>query len=370
MKPLSKKRIWLAAGLFLSAVLLLSSSILVYIQLSWFYLLRIALLFAFAWLSIQFIKTRPGNISLLVLTILFLFFLTDTGFSFRGQSHGVEQSLSHQIWYKRHWQTNAQGFRDANAARNEEMPAILFIGDSYTAGYGIKDTTHRFSNLLKKDFPDRQIMNLGVPGEGISTQMRLLIEHVRPGDVVVWQYFGDDITGDENVLAELMKDEVLVAEFMRAVDPLSSRSIPAQLLIRLSFLANYLYWDKYHPSVEASLIDILSGIYADEGYFSIHAASIRQFIAYCQEKEVPLLFVMMPILVDETTSVEIYEERVIAIAKEQGLQVLQVGSFTKSWPVSEKVVNSMDAHANEKLHHEMALRLRLLIEQELEKSKP
>jgi len=354
MKSSRRKLILGISGLFLAILLTLGSSILVYVKYAWFYPVRLSLLMLCFALFGYVLKQKPGNIILTLGTFILLFLLVDTGFSFRGSSHGVEQSLSHQVWHQRHWATNAQGYRDFDSERLTDEPAILCIGDSYTAGYGIKDTANRYSNLLQKHYEDRRVYNLGVPGEGISYQLRTLETFIRPGDVIIWQYFGDDITGDEEVLKELMKDTALVSTFMKAVDPLGHRPVFQQVFIRTSFLLNYLYWNKIHPTLESGLIEMLRRIYEEERYFSIHREQLRSFLTISRQKEASVISLIMPILINEDLSDEIYEERLLDVFLQEEVPVLRVSKLSRPLPLREKVVNKMDAHTNENMHRIIA----------------
>ncbi len=79
------------------------------------------------------------NMLLSVFTIIIIFYLTEIYFSFNTKSHPIGYSLASLIWYDKYWNpVNSSGFRDKEGAINHNKKSIVFIGDSFTAGAGIK----------------------------------------------------------------------------------------------------------------------------------------------------------------------------------------------------------------------------------------
>jgi hypothetical protein len=73
-------------------------------------------------------------------------------------------------WVQRHWRTNQAGCRDDI----EYVPAlqpgrrrVSFLGDSFTAGHGIKEVADRFSNRLRRTRPEWEVHVLA--GVGLDT---------------------------------------------------------------------------------------------------------------------------------------------------------------------------------------------------------
>lgn len=89
--------------------------------------------------------------------------------------------------------TNSAGMRGAaelTEARTDR-PRLLFVGDSYTFGFGVEDDEAYPAVLGREHLPDWEVLNLGVPGYG-PDQMLWMYEKVgrryRP-DVVVLGFF-------------------------------------------------------------------------------------------------------------------------------------------------------------------------------------
>lgn len=110
-----------------------------------------------------------------------------------------------QKWLARHDRRNAQGFRDAQPFHCE-LPAgrkrVVFLGDSFTFGYGVKDAADRFSDrvgaALNRIEPGTWVTaNLALPGleaHDMVNQLRTAI--IKPGcraDVVVYTVCLNDV---------------------------------------------------------------------------------------------------------------------------------------------------------------------------------
>lgn len=71
-----------------------------------------------------------------------------------------------------HVQNNSLGLRDIQHDTTSK-PTILFLGDSFVWGYNV-EAKDRFTELLRKDFPDIRIVNVAVPGYGTDQEYLLL----------------------------------------------------------------------------------------------------------------------------------------------------------------------------------------------------
>jgi lysophospholipase L1-like esterase len=104
-----------------------------------------------------------------------------------------------QRWMKRHWRTNAWGARDNVEYSTQLTPAkerITFVGDSFTAGHGIKDLDARFPNLIRHAYPEREIHVLANVGLDTGGELKLLEKAFAKGyqaDKVVLVYCLNDV---------------------------------------------------------------------------------------------------------------------------------------------------------------------------------
>ena len=67
---------------------------------------------------------------------------------------------------------NELGFRD-DAPQNSSKPKIAFIGDSFVWGFGV-EKNERFTEFLRRDRPDWEVLNWGVSGYGTDQEYLLL----------------------------------------------------------------------------------------------------------------------------------------------------------------------------------------------------
>jgi hypothetical protein len=102
-------------------------------------------------------------------------------------------------WVRRHWQVNGAGCRD----NIEYAPAIQpgkrrvsFVGDSFTAGHGIKNVDDRFANRLRSLHPDWEVHLLANVGLDTGSEIALLKKASSRGyqfDEVILVYCLNDV---------------------------------------------------------------------------------------------------------------------------------------------------------------------------------
>jgi hypothetical protein len=80
-------------------------------------------------------------------------------------------------WVRRHWHLNAAGCRDNveySAAIAAGKRRLTFVGDSFTAGHGIKNVEDRFANRLRALHPDWEVQVLATVGLDTGAETELL----------------------------------------------------------------------------------------------------------------------------------------------------------------------------------------------------
>ena len=102
-------------------------------------------------------------------------------------------------WVQRHWHVNSAGCRDNVEYSPTLKPGkrrISFVGDSFTAGHGIKDVEDRFPNRLRRAHPDWEIHVLASVGLDTGNELALMKKAFARGyqvDQVVLVYCLNDI---------------------------------------------------------------------------------------------------------------------------------------------------------------------------------
>lgn len=104
-----------------------------------------------------------------------------------------------QQWGRRYYLENAAGFRDNIQYSTLRAPGkrrISFLGDSFTAGHGIKSVEDRFPNLIRAAHPEWEIHVLAKLGLDTGAELAEVQKYHRDGyqfDVVVLVYCLNDV---------------------------------------------------------------------------------------------------------------------------------------------------------------------------------
>lgn len=102
-------------------------------------------------------------------------------------------------WGKRHWHVNGAGCRDNieySAAIAPGRRRVSFIGDSFTAGHGIRNIEDRFPNRIRKTHPSWEIHVLARNGFETGDELEMLESALVKGyqvDTVVLVYCLNDV---------------------------------------------------------------------------------------------------------------------------------------------------------------------------------
>lgn len=104
-----------------------------------------------------------------------------------------------QAWGKRYIVVNAAGFRDNIQYALQRTPGrrrISFLGDSFTAGHGVKSVEDRFPNRLRAVHPEWEVHLLARVGWDTGNEMQELAKYQQAGyelDQVVLVYCLNDV---------------------------------------------------------------------------------------------------------------------------------------------------------------------------------
>lgn len=87
-------------------------------------------------------------------------------------------------WLERHWHTNPAGVRDDlnySLRRTSGRRRVTFLGDSFTAGHGVKRVGDRFVNLVRQRHPEWEVHCLAELGMDTGDEIRYLGECTAKG---------------------------------------------------------------------------------------------------------------------------------------------------------------------------------------------
>jgi hypothetical protein len=250
-----------------------------------------------------------------------------------------------QRWNAIHWKPiNQHGYRDAPIDINSEKKQIVFLGDSFTAGAGVRfEETYAF--LMRNYAPDRyQVINLGWCGASTQKETKnfsRFMDDFHPRlEFVFHQHFGNDIedySGFPNVTRDILP---------RA---LTARSELAQFIE--SVLVSYKLRQSYSES--------LFRAYDNPEIFQKHLLDIRKLHDLIRANGGKVIFLIFPFLSSQqalehsTSYIQGLKSDFLKHCK-PGDYVLDVSGIASHLSTQERVVNFMDGHPSPQLHEMVA----------------
>lgn len=298
---------------------------------------------------ILFIKNnweKFANMGVVLLSLFIIIMTLEIVFMFVAKSHVYDFTLASKIWFNKFWKPiNSLGFRDEEP--NFSNPAIFFIGDSFTVGYGLKKTEERFSNIVSKKLLDERynysVINLGVNGLDTNAEYDLMINFIEKNNVapskIVLQYYGNDIEGvaEKNGLA------------YSGYTPYSDIPKYLKYLVEGSYLANFIYW-RFPKQYIYSYGKYLENIYKNQKVACEHKNDIKRFIDFCSENSIELIVVVFPFMKDLNLSDSLYVKEILKYLYENKVKTINVSPLIENIPLNDRVVNNIDGHPSKKVN--------------------
>lgn len=259
-------------------------------------------------------------------------------------SFGLTRTTSR--WFKRYDQPNAMGFRDDVDYARAAAPGkrrISFLGDSFTAGHGVKRVADRFVNLLRRRHPEWEVECLARNGLDTLGHLDLLRTLEREGhelqDVVLISCLND--------IAEL------VPEWRATATRVFSRTRDPGFLVAHSYLANTVYFRLLallEPDVRRYFACVRDAY--EEPTWALHAERLREIAALCRAHAVRLHVVLFPFLheLGAGYAYRAAHQKLAALWAAEGVPFLDLLPLLDQHAKEGLVVNRWDAHPNERAH--------------------
>ena len=312
---------------------------------------------------------RGAGLRLVAGNLLVLLFLGSValavGEAYYRYDHDTTDSLSYsktsQRWFTRHWKTNAAGFRDNVEYADSIQPGkrrITLIGDSFTAGHGVKDVEDRFANRIRKAHPEWEVRLLAQSGWDTGNELeavRTAISNREQMDQVVLVYMLNDVAdilpvwdstwrrimGDASRRPWLQKHSYLVDAMVHWIK-----------LLREPEMRNYFDFvrDGYHGPIWQRQMQRLDSL-----RIAVNAAGGHLLVV-----TFPFLHALGPK----------YEYRFIhdelkEYWRERNVPELDLLGIYQDFPPGKLVVNRFDAHPNEFAHGLAAEAIGKFLEKEM-----
>lgn len=290
------------------------------------------------------------NTSLTLLLVSSLFVGFETYYRFYADytdSFGLNKMTVR--WFARHYKMNNVGMRDNIDYQLPRSKAkkhrITFLGDSFTAGQGIKNVDDRFVNIIRKDNPDWDVQCLAVNGLCSNQELDFLngiSSHGYEFDYVVLCYVLND-------MADLLPEQQAFQQkvYTDYVDELS-------YLDTASYFMNTIHW-RIKELTDTDLTNYYS--FAKRGYegpeWNKHKATLTQIVNTVQSKGGKILVVTFPFLNNmgkgtyEFSSVHTQLDNFWDTSHVPNLDLL---SLYKPYQPDKIMVGKYDAHPNEFAH--------------------
>lgn len=283
-------------------------------------------------------KETLKKIAVPVALMVVLIIILEGVFMFVPRSHFYGGSYASRVWFNYYWHQNSFKCRDNEINTKSPQPAIFFVGDSFTAGHGIKNTNNRFSNIVANQMSSYNVVNIGQNGADTRMEYNRMIDIVKQTGIVpkkiVLQYFGNDIE-------RVAKSEGL--DF-NGFD-INNGSSLNKWLCTSSFLYNYLYWIFPHGDTKP-YIDFLQKSYHSQNVLNRHFEDLTKFLDYSSQNNIQLVVVIFPFMQDIGFSKSLYTDLIRNFLNSKNITTIDVGELVKSMPVRDLCVNANDGHAS------------------------
>lgn len=291
------------------------------------------------------------NITALIYVLVVLFMIFEGSFMFVPRSHHAGIPLCSKIWFFKYWKpVNSYGFRDKEAQKDLKEN-IYVLGDSYTAGHGLKRIESRFSNILDKNLSSHnseiQVINLGVNGADTKEEYNVALQFMKDSkttpSLIILQYFGNDI------------DRVAKTNGVQFSGFEAYADVPVYVkqVVQSSYFLNYMYWVLPHGDAN-SYIAFLKESYNNNDVFYKHLQDLNLFIEMARKDSIPLLVLVFPFMQDIPFSEDLYIKKITGYLDQQQVDYIDVSTLVLDLPVSERVVNNNDTHPSELVNRRVA----------------
>ncbi len=288
----------------------------------------------------------------------------ETSFAlFVDQSDTFNTTNVSKRWLRLHHDNEKQpplGNRDIESFTKFPPPGkkrICFVGDSFTAGHGVKHMRDRFADRIRARLEEKQpgryvVANLGDPG--LETSMIEAIVHSLLLDgnemsMVVYVLCLNDIEGFPQVVDgkdnwDTPTKKALAGVYVAA---------PRFFLFRDTYFFNWLYYRylQLRSPASNSYFDALAESYRTTQW-DLMSRKILQMRDECREKNVEFRMAIFPFLHSLGPDYPFLEthRKLVAFCQAHEIRVLDLEPVFRAHAEEHLTVNPFDAHPNERAH--------------------
>jgi len=343
-----------------SAMLLINYNFYVFVESGYivlFYLIKILIIALMFGLVLNGLKNLMRSrdpktgIRLSILTFFAFLLIVELIFTFFSRSHHAEMSYASIIWHNRYYKLNSDGFRDVEFNdKDTSRPALVFLGDSYSAGYGLDNTANRYSdivgNTLKSDY---EFYNMGVKATGLIYHKTLIGSVPNRKKVLIYQVYLNDL--DEYCL-EAGKElpDLDIYKNFSALDKYWARSF---------FLINYIYFSFPNEALIRRYYGFYSSCSSDPEIYKNYFIDLKNMFIKAHDEcgYEKVVVILMPTLADLSFCKSFEQKVLYGIADIPYVRYIQPSAFIENIPIKERIVNKQDTHASSQVNKLIANKL-------------
>lgn len=281
-------------------------------------------------------NNRLTNIFLIITTLLIAFAAVELFMRWTMvETNAFGLNLPSREWVKRYYRPlnefNYRAYPPQDATDNQQH--ILVLGDSFAVGHGIKELDDVFAYHMSEILGEDYHVNLA-GGLGLSPTIDYVELYPYQPDILVLSHFVNDIeTTIENQGLPDLEPTGFVAWWEERY-----------------FLASFAYWNLYvaNQMLGEYHVNILEP-YENESQWTQHAAQLAEFVDWSNENDTQLIVIIWPTLEDIEASAT--ANAIVAdFFQSQAIPVVLMSEHLANLSVSERTVNRLDPHPNERSH--------------------
>jgi hypothetical protein len=295
--------------------------------------------------SAGWLTLLAGNLLNLAFLLSLLFLGFESYYRFVcDRTDAMGNTLVSTAWYARYFHKNSLGLRDDfdyPMALTPGKRRVTFVGDSFTAGFGVKGVEDRFVNRIRRLHPEWEVHAVAKPGLDTSTEVEIMhnltVSNGYRLDLVVLVYQINDI-------GEVMPG------WVEGYKKMMADKFRQSWLCQNSYFVNLFYhrWQLRRDSYMRKYFDEVEAAYKGP-LWEIEKIGLLAFENMTQIRGGRLLVVTFPYM-DVPLRFKSVHEQLDRYWKEKGIPHLDLLATFTNLPPSKLVVNPHDAHPNKFAH--------------------
>jgi len=290
-------------------------------------------------------ESKKANLSLVIISICFVFYIGEVYLRFfYVKSYGV--ALLGEAFSRRYYQYDFYGYRNSNLPLTKVKENIIFVGDSFVFGQGIKNPDDRFSDIVRKECSKYHVVNIGKRDLNTIDEIKELLLLYQQGVQVkhiVLSYVQNDI--EANIPRERNTFR-RSSEFNRVMfEILSISELSLYILINFFYPMERIANDYNHMLREG---------FQDESILDNHVGILNIFRdvteKYFKSKFIVILWSPLNTLGEENLELKRLHKKM----NENNIQNIYLFDEFKELQGESLIVNEVDFHPNELANQKIA----------------